>query len=256
MEAFENGRYESLKTPSDDPNPSDQEKELRHKINTVKACLRCHATWPKSNDPDHAHQAPVALELGVTCQACHGPGRRWEEAHRFDQVWRVITPEAKASLGFYDVRSPVKKAQLCASCHVGDLEQGKFVTHEWYAGGHPPLPSFELANFQRQMPVHWKPLAEKKDFKYRHGMLGTDDRMVANAIKYYTEDARGPKLPVSAIKSNYVEANFGSPDAKAEHDLTQSRDAIVPVAKTSLPGRNWRFTTAPPVTMSSAADSV
>jgi hypothetical protein len=107
------------------------------------------------------------------------------------------------------------------------LEQGKFVTHEWYAGGHPPLPSFEVASFARQMPVHWKPLNEKQDFKYRHGMLRREDRMVANAIRYYTQDPRGPKFPIEAIKSNYLEANFGSPDSELEHDLAQPRDAIV-----------------------------
>jgi hypothetical protein len=37
----------------------------------------------------------------------------------------------------------------------------RFVKHEWYAKGHPPLPGFELATFAGQMPAHWQPLAAK-----------------------------------------------------------------------------------------------
>ena len=51
--------------------------------------------------------------------------------------------------------------------------------HEWYAAGHPPLPSFELASFQAQMPVHWKPLAAKPNFAFREGSIARDDSAIA-----------------------------------------------------------------------------
>jgi hypothetical protein len=213
-EAFADDGYTRLKTPTND--------ETRQQVAEVKACLRCHATWPKDAGGSDPQLPPVNLKLGVSCQACHGPGFKWSVVHHFDPpAWRVVTPEAKASIGFYDVRSPVKKAQLCASCHVGNIEQEKFVKHEWYAGGHPPLPSFELASFEWQMPAHWKPLAAKKDFQYRHGTFPREDAIVAEALGVLKREG----IPLEALKSNYVEANFQSPEA--ENNLPRSRDAIV-----------------------------
>ncbi len=36
-------------------------------------------------------------------------------------------------------------------------EQGKVVTHEMFAAGHPPISGFEIETFSRAMPQHWKP---------------------------------------------------------------------------------------------------
>ncbi len=211
-EAFDDAAYTRLKAPTND--------ETRLRVDTVKACLRCHATWSKAADAQSPNRPPVNLELGVSCQACHGPGEKWFLPHqRSPFAWRAVTPEAKASLGFYDVRSPVSKAQLCASCHVGNIEQEKFVKHEWYAGGHPPLPSFELASFEGQMPAHWKPLVAKKDFAYRHGTIPREE--IADSLR----TLQGAGIPNEAIKNNYLEANLQSADA--ENNLPRTRDAIV-----------------------------
>jgi hypothetical protein len=61
-----------------------------------------------------------------------------------------------------DLWDPLRRAELCAYCHVGNLDEGKFVTHEMYASGHPPLPGFELAAFSNEMPRHWQYLRQKK----------------------------------------------------------------------------------------------
>jgi hypothetical protein len=47
------------------------------------------------------------------------------------------------------------------SCHIGNAEEGRVITHEMYAAGHPPLPSFDMANFSDAMR-HWQLLAEKQ----------------------------------------------------------------------------------------------
>jgi hypothetical protein len=60
-----------------------------------------------------------------------------------------------------DLWDPVKRATLCASCHIGNQKQKKFVTHEMYAAGHPPLPGFEPATFSEEMPRHWQYLRQK-----------------------------------------------------------------------------------------------
>jgi hypothetical protein len=66
-----------------------------------------------------------------------------------------------------DLWDPVKRTLLCGSCHIGSEgnekmgEPRRFVTHEMYAAGHPPLPGFEVATFSNEMPRHWDYLREK-----------------------------------------------------------------------------------------------
>jgi len=169
-EAFDGPNYQRLKAEADDA--------TQRKVALVKSCLRCHATWPTASDERYAHSPPVPLALGVSCQGCHGPGEKWDVPHRMP-VWRTVTPAGKAALGFTDVRTTAAKAALCASCHVGNLAEGKFVKHEWYAAGHPSLPSFELATFEAAMPVHWKALSQKPKFEFRDDRP-PDDGPVAN----------------------------------------------------------------------------
>ena len=38
-------------------------------------------------------------------------------------------------------------AEVCLSCHVGNAQQGKVVTHEMFAAGHPPISGFEIETF-------------------------------------------------------------------------------------------------------------
>lgn len=123
-------------------------------------CLNCHAVnIPKELQYDGA---PVKLEEGVTCDACHGPSSKWVVPHALPP-WRTRSTEDKEKLGMIDVRNPVKRSQMCFSCHIGNVEQGKFVTHEMYAAGHPPLPGIEVATFSERMPRHWRHLKEKPE---------------------------------------------------------------------------------------------
>src|SRR5262245_7999572 len=80
-DAFIDGRYLRLK--------ADGDAETARKVATVKACLRCHATWPKEADEQFAATPPTPLELGVSCQACHGPGEKWDAPHR-RIAWRAV----------------------------------------------------------------------------------------------------------------------------------------------------------------------
>src|SRR4051812_48202341 len=193
-DAFVDDAYSRLKEPAD--------AEASRKVQTVISCLRCHATWPLG--AASGAQPPVQPSLGVSCQACHGPGQKWFLAHQLaPYAWRVVAPEAKASLGFYDVRSAAKKAELCTGCHVGSIREQKLVKHEWYAGGHPPLPSFELATFESQMPLHWKPLAEKPSFAFRDGTLNREDSAIAGNLRSLADAG----VPQPAVKDNYLEAH-------------------------------------------------
>ena len=79
-----------------------------------------------------------------------------------DEEWHDLGRMSKERhYGMTDLWDPARRAQLCASCHVGDVREGKVVTHAMYAAGHPPLPGLEVATFSEQMPRHWQYLSEK-----------------------------------------------------------------------------------------------
>jgi hypothetical protein len=75
-----------------------------------------------------------------------------------------------------DLWDPGKRSKKCLSCHIGNSEEGKVVTHEMYAAGHPPLPSVEMSAFSEFMPKHWqylheKPAAVLKELDYKPGRI-------------------------------------------------------------------------------------
>jgi hypothetical protein len=139
-----------------------------------RTCIRCHSIVDWENDP----KAPGLERLiatadkgfdkaseGVTCVACHGASGDWMGLHGLPDVfkdWRGFTREQKAhDHGMVDLWDPITRLRKCASCHIGNAEEGKVLTHAMYAAGHPPLPGFELATFSDAMPYHWEYLAAK-----------------------------------------------------------------------------------------------
>jgi hypothetical protein len=135
-------------------------------VTQMKECLICHATDEDPKKPfAEKTAADFYLKGGVSCQACHGVAtEKWVLAHA-DPEWRKVTPAEKVKAGQTDLRDPVERARVCAGCHVGNASEGAVVTHEMYAAGHPPLPSFELATFSMQEPFHWMPASDVPYFK-------------------------------------------------------------------------------------------
>jgi Cytochrome c554 and c-prime len=130
-------------------------------------CISCHGV---SVGDAEKHES-FSESDGVSCVACHGPYREWVNAHvtifpeKGKKGWRDNSPADKEKLyGLADLWNPVKRGNLCFSCHIGgsDPKENKVVTHDMYAAGHPPLPGVEMATFCEQMPQHWQRLAEKK----------------------------------------------------------------------------------------------
>jgi hypothetical protein len=145
-------------------------------------CLSCHAAVVEDKELlKRSQEVFFKLEDGVSCVVCHGAHQEWVTKHgAFLEVpkWRPLTRAQKeAQFGMRDLWDPVKRAELCASCHIGNVGSSvrKFVTHEMYAAGHPPLPGFEVAFFSDQMPRHWQYRSEKKDASVRKE-LGYDGK--------------------------------------------------------------------------------
>jgi hypothetical protein len=134
----------------------------------AKACLSCHAVIVE--DPKQALKS-FRIEEGVSCVLCHGPYREWIGEHSLEasrEEFRVLKRKEKEDrYGMYDLWDPIRRSQLCASCHIGNASGGQVVTHEMYAAGHPPLPGFEIASFSDLMPRHWEYLSQKKSAKVR-----------------------------------------------------------------------------------------
>jgi hypothetical protein len=126
-------------------------------------CMGCHSMGFTRGRRGRAFK----IEDGVTCDGCHGPAEGWYGPHSGvgggSEEWRLLRPEDKEKYGMLDVRDPVKKAEMCASCHVGNVEQGKVITHAMYAAGHPPLPPFEVETFCKNLPQHWR---DRKDVPF------------------------------------------------------------------------------------------
>jgi hypothetical protein len=145
-------------------------KEAHPERNTT--CLRCHV------HPDAtADASPIALQDGVSCEACHGSAERWLAAH-FRAGWRERTASSRLAQGQCDTRSVLGRVRLCVDCHVG--APGMDVNHDLIAAGHPRL-NFEFAGFHFLLHKHWDSAKDRNpatnprgrtDFEAQAWMLG------------------------------------------------------------------------------------
>jgi hypothetical protein len=129
--------------------------------NFERNCLTCHAGL-LLEDNWRTDSIQENLPYGVQCEACHGPAEKYMQTTEHQQpTWRTKSPDQKKELGMYDLSIAATCAEICLSCHLGDLSQGRFITHEMYSAGHPPLPPFDLQTFLDAMPPHWGTVQEK-----------------------------------------------------------------------------------------------
>jgi hypothetical protein len=140
-------------------------KETIPDVANAPQCLSCHSA---NCSPDQAENRANLLKEGVTCVVCHGPHDEWVDKHtpanpKKRDAWRALDRKEKQRLyGMTDLWDPATRTEVCASCHIGNAEEGKFITHAMYAAGHPPLPNIEFAAFCEEMPRHWEYLREKE----------------------------------------------------------------------------------------------
>jgi hypothetical protein len=131
-------------------------------------CLGCHSMISVNLQAKITTDDKVLAE-GVSCLACHGPWDNWIDVHGSSNekkriAWHQLDRTYKQEkFGMTDLWDPVKRTKTCASCHIGDADPDKhrLVTHDMYAGGHPPLPAFETAVFCNSLPRHWQLMNEK-----------------------------------------------------------------------------------------------
>jgi hypothetical protein len=193
-------------------------------------CLACHTVAKPSAD-----KIVFSLPYGVSCEACHGwRDAAWYSPHSISD-WRTVAPHEKAAKGQTDLRDPAVRTARCASCHVGNLAEGKFITHEMYAAGHPPLLPFEPATFGRDQPAHWNlpervpylneiPEADaERLFHYRRGDSFVARTVAVGSLAALRESARLLADAADEASTNGAVLDFAHFDCFAcHHDLEQS----------------------------------
>ena len=115
------------------------------KAHEAKICLDCHADNVSEKNRGRVFQ----ISDGVGCEACHGGGERCLGLH----VSGVATHQDNIKAGLYPTEDPIKRAELCLSCHFGNDK--KIVTHRIMGAGHPRL-DFELDTFTATQPAHYE----------------------------------------------------------------------------------------------------
>ncbi len=138
-------------------------------------CLVCHAVPVSPNRQGTMYD----IADSVSCEACHGPAEKWLNPH----IRPGFDPQKATSLGMYNTKDLVKRAEKCLECHAG--ADGKEVTHELIGAGHPRL-AFEIDTYTYAMPPHWRPPKEKKDREW----LGTRVWAIGQAAAFRNQMKR------------------------------------------------------------------
>jgi hypothetical protein len=111
----------------------------------ARICLTCHS----DDVPEDKRGPKFALNDGIGCEACHGGAERWIASH----AAKKATYAGDVATGMYPTANLHERAQLCASCHVGNAD--KQATHLIMGAGHPRL-AFELDTFLALEPPHYR----------------------------------------------------------------------------------------------------
>ena len=82
-------------------------------------CSRCHSTGPEPRLDTAARRLDTHVgELGISCEACHGPGQRHVALRKAAPNSDKPSPELLASEIVHPAKlSPERSAQVCAFCH-------------------------------------------------------------------------------------------------------------------------------------------
>jgi predicted CXXCH cytochrome family protein len=142
-------------------------------------CAECHATgYEKHYDATARHFASRQAEIGVGCEACHGPG----EAHvawarnpgQFDAAAWPRTDSFGLTVGFNQAH-PQAEIEQCASCHsrrepIGDASP---------VPGTPFADSYRLALLQGDI---YHPDGQIKEEDYEYGSF-LQSKMYAHGVR-------------------------------------------------------------------------
>jgi predicted CXXCH cytochrome family protein len=142
-------------------------------------CAECHATgYEKHYDPGTRRFASRQAEIGVGCEACHGPGAAhvaWaRDPSRFDAAAWPRVDSFGLTIGFNQAH-PQAEIEQCASCHsrrepIGDASP---------VPGTPFADSYRLALLQGDL---YHPDGQIKEEDYEYGSF-LQSKMYAHGVR-------------------------------------------------------------------------
>ncbi|HVY38583.1 MAG TPA: cytochrome c3 family protein [Polyangia bacterium] len=117
----------------------------RHVTRWNDNCVFCHNVAPNpARDPETGRFATTVAELGVACEACHGPGAEHvaRNANPARRARLAATRAADPTIVNPSRLSPGRSADVCGRCHGQRLadDVGPFLAH-----GDPFVPGDDLA---------------------------------------------------------------------------------------------------------------
>ena len=184
-------------------------------------CLDCHAV----NVPRAQRGRTFDIAEGVSCEACHGPAERWLGPH----TTRGWTHARSVAQGMLDTKDALKRVEACARCHVG--REGRIVSHELYAAGHPEL-VFEAQWYTGSMPPHWTESSSRGAF------FSTRLWAVGTAVLLREQMPRSSKMREGPLA------------ACAEFDCGSCHHALTAQSWRQKRGYKGRFAGDPPIDLS------
>jgi hypothetical protein len=112
-----------------------------------QTCIKCHTTGARPGIVDATHMDAKVSELGIACEACHGPGQAHVVAHR---TARDIGANAGRDPIEGDIVNPAslssrQASEVCAQCHSVSQFATDAARDHWQVSGFKFRPGGDLA---------------------------------------------------------------------------------------------------------------
>jgi len=132
--------------------PGSEDDYLRHLSRWNDNCVFCHNTEPSPGAQADGSFATSVGELGIACEACHGPGGAHVERHA-NPLRRILAASALAgersadrSIADPGELSPARSSEVCGRCHGNRIARDLASV---LRGGDGFLPGEALADVSR-----------------------------------------------------------------------------------------------------------
>lgn len=134
------------------PTPIAPADYMRHAVRWNDNCVFCHNVGAEPRSDGHGHWDTRVAELGVACEACHGPGAEHVRANTspFRRYVLHETGRADPTIATPSRLTRERATDVCARCH------GQRITSDvsrYLAHGDPFVPGDVLADTSRPLAI-------------------------------------------------------------------------------------------------------
>lgn len=145
---------------------------MRHAVRWNDNCVFCHNVGAEPRPQDDGHWDTRVAELGVACEACHGPGGAHADANAdpFRRYWLHATASADPTITAPTRLSGDRATDVCGRCHGQRItaDVGRYLAH-----GDPYVPGDELAATSHPLAIDTPLRGEPGAFAARFWPDGT-----------------------------------------------------------------------------------